>query len=48
MDELKIKDIYDDFVVDTESEIAESPADYVDGHRDGAYDFFARLLGEPK
>lgn len=48
MDELKIKDIYDDFVMDTASEIAESPADYADGHRDGAYDFFARLLGAPK
>lgn len=43
----KLEDAYDDFVADTSVEIAGAPEDYIHGYRDGAYDFFASLLGEP-
>lgn len=47
MDDIKLKDRYDTFIGDSLDELEAAPPTYADGYLDGAYAFFADLLGEP-
>lgn len=46
MDELKLRDAYDAFLESRFDEVGIGTS-YADGYWDGAYSFFADLLGEP-
>lgn len=48
MDERKLTDLYEDMVDEMAEDVEAMPADYREGFYDGAYAFFAKLLGEPK
>ena len=41
-------DDYEDFVDKVYEEVSQADSDYRDAYFDGAYDFFAHLLGEPQ
>lgn len=47
MDEIKLRDAYDEFAQESWDETLGEPLAYVEGYRDGAYDFFEKLLGMP-
>ena len=41
-------DSYEDFVEEAYEEVSQADPEYRDAYFDGAYDFFAHLLGEPQ
>lgn len=47
MNETKLRDAYDEFAQESWDENLGEPLAYIEGYRDGAYEFFEKLLGMP-
>lgn len=47
MNERKLTDLYEDLVEESYEDVKDMSAEYREGYYDGAYAFFAKLLGEP-
>ena len=48
MNERKLTDLYEDLVEESSVDVQLMSSEYREGYYDGAYAFFAKLLGEPK
>lgn len=47
MNERKLTDLYEDLVEESFEDVQLMSSEYREGYYDGAYAFFAKLLGEP-